>query len=577
MRKRIGAKVFSLVAILAALFAANCLLNNASLSNLDRSNTTVTNIYIPMVELKGTIAQDLTNLRLLMNLSTLMRGNDEMVMEIAKSFDEEIAELNGELEEMQGYVDASGDKTLAENYAAYRANAEEFLAGVPLVQERVLAGDQEGGNAIIDSLYVNIMSTEDLMTAYSDIIEASIDQAERAIGIRIQGTEIFSYAVLGVYIIVIIVVVIIVTRTVVGPARMASSQLNHIIEKIDNAEGDLTERIPVKTKDEVGQLVIGVNGFIGHLQDIMKKIQADSLNMMDSVKSTLSNVNDSNRNAESVSATMEELAASMEEVAVTMDQIAAGSNDLVSAMQAMTGETANGSELIQEIKQRAEQVNQDTVESKNETDQMVSQIRQMVKDAVEESRSVEKISELTGDILDISSQTNLLALNASIEAARAGEAGKGFAVVADEIRVLADNSRDTANNIQDISQMVTDAVEKLAKNAENMLEFIDRKVMKDYDTFVGVANQYYDDADNMNEILAGFAENMGNMETTMRSMNEGIGNITTTVDESAKGVSNAAENAGQLVEAISQIREETQANQDISHQLSQEVKRFKNV
>lgn len=102
----------------------------------------------------------------------------------------------------------------------------------------------------------------------------------------------------------------------------------------------------------------------------------------------------------------------------------------------------------------------------------------------------EKINELTNNILNIASQTNLLALNASIEAARAGEAGRGFAVVADEIRNLAENSRDTANDIQNISVLVTEAVRVLSENAEEMLKFVGTDVIKDYDGFVDVVNQY---------------------------------------------------------------------------------------
>ena len=191
--------------------------------------------------------------------------------------------------------------------------------------------------------------------------------------------------------------------------------------------------------------------------------------------------------------------------------------------------------------------------------------------------AIEKIRQSTSKIVSIAEQTNILALNASIEAARAGEQGRGFAVVADEIRTLADSSKDTANNIQNISNMVTAAVDKLAKSAEDMLRFIDEDVMKDYDGFVDMANNYQDDAERVNEILTEFSGRTSEVEDIMEHINTGINNISNTVDESAKGVSNAAENTGVLVEAMEHIRKETENNQSISRELRSEVERFKKV
>ena len=208
---------------------------------------------------------------------------------------------------------------------------------------------------------------------------------------------------------------------------------------------------------------------------------------------------------------------------------------------------------------------------------MLNEIRSSLNSALEESRTVEKINQLTQEILDISSQTNLLSLNASIEAARAGDAGRGFSVVADEIRVLADGSAKTAGNIQSISLLVTNAVNKLAKNAEDMIHFIDDKVIKDYDDLVSVAQQYERDTDDVNELFREFAGNTSDINSTIQSITQGINNISIAADESARGVATAAENVVNLVDSISMIQEETENHRQISSQLEEEVNRFKNV
>ena len=200
-----------------------------------------------------------------------------------------------------------------------------------------------------------------------------------------------------------------------------------------------------------------------------------------------------------------------------------------------------------------------------------------MKTAVEATRSVEQIDELTGNILDIASQTNLLALNASIEAARAGEAGKGFAVVADEIRQLADDSRETANNIQTISGIVTDAVTSLSENATGMIDFVNDNIMNDYEKFVQIISQYESDTVEMSNTLSGFAEETVAITGTMDSVNTGIDDISTTLEQSSMGITEVANEATQLVNAISSILEETQNNKEISEELQNEVNNFEKV
>ena len=200
----------------------------------------------------------------------------------------------------------------------------------------------------------------------------------------------------------------------------ATSQLNGIISKIKSNQGDLTERIKVKTQDEIGQLVKGINSFIDELQGILCTIRNESDNMEVLANNIGNSIQNSNDNAGSISATMEQLSASMEEVSASLDKISSSSNGVLDSAQSISDKAKDGANFVKEVKNRAEDVKSATVKSKDSTNKMISDIRGILEKAIENSRSVENINALTEKILSISSQTNLLALNASIEAARAG-------------------------------------------------------------------------------------------------------------------------------------------------------------
>lgn len=431
------------------------------------------------------------------------------------------------------------------------------------------------GGMLAVLVYLCVSGNIIALRTLSDIREQNNVEVMKSGGVELGYSIIFVIMILSI--IVGVGMLWITLISVVRPARAAQSQIETVIEGINQEQGDLTQRIQIKTKDEIAQIVRGVNNLIECMQGILRSIKLESTHLNEAIVEIETKVSQSDANINDVSSTTEELAASMEEVTATVVQINENASEILEACEMMNERAQEGSNMAKSIKKSAEVMNSNAENSKNLTDKTVNEIYAGLQVALESSKDVNKINELTGQILDISSQTNLLALNASIEAARAGEAGKGFAVVADEIRVLADNSRDTANNIQEISNMVTSAVDQLVSNSEAMIEFVSVNVLNDYEEFVKSSQEYKRDADNINSIINEFAISSGELKQTMQDVNGALDGISVTIDESSQGVTNVANSANGMVQAMSTILEQLNNSRDIADKLNKETKRFTNI
>ena len=572
--KRIGAKVFSMLLVLTIIFGINAAATFYCLNNIKVAGSVVSEEYLPLEVHYAEVSRTMERSQKYINIIILydnadLRGGLEMALQ------GDYAIVNEELDAMDQIISSLDNEKLRGVFEEYRAFVLSVYDNIFVIQNYADTGDFVSGNIFMATDFQPLIEgSEELQLSFADAMSSGVTSTAAHYKQSVQIAFIVTIALIILFIVIAIIMVIITNVSISRPAIKAGKQLSSIIEGIHNNDGDLTGRINVKSKDEIGVLANGINEFISQLQMIMTKIKGESSRMQVSVNSINNGIIDSNENVSGVSAIMQELSASMEEVSANVEGLNGNARNILDETVAISEHALEGNNFVEEIKERASYIKIKTEESRENIKNVMGVKQSQLTEAIENSKQVEQITKLTGDILEISSQTNLLALNASIEAARAGEAGKGFAVVADEIRSLADISRNTANDIQVISDNVIVSVEELVENANELISFMSESVAPDYDKFYMMANTYHSDAEKMNEIFEKFRIASGELKSSIEDMVTGIDNINIAVGESSNGIVSAADNTCGLAEAIGDIQKESESNMSISNELQLEVGRF---
>ena len=485
-----------------------------------------------------------------------------------------IQALTDAFDELEAVINKFGNAEVLEGLSEYKEVYDEYSSKI----QSILSGDSSSMDDFFeltaegdDGITTKLENAADNLNA---LISAQVSSASDELNSQ-YSLSVKAFSAILVVMIIMGVAITLMIFAIIRPLKSASSQLNNIIEDIEDNNGNLTARINVMSDDEIGILVDGINIFIEKLQLIMNDINVQSEVLRTSSDNMNLQVADVNNNANEVSAAMQQMAASMQEVSATVEQINAGADNIFEAIVNVNEQIEQGNKITGDIQNKSVKYMQDTNRGREAANAMVQNIREGLTGSIENSRQVERIQQLTDDILNISSQTNMLALNASIEAARAGEAGRGFAVVAEQIRNLADESRNIANNIQEISLIVTESVSALTGDSQRLIDYVDESILADYEKFSGITNDYRNDASRVNDILKNFAENARTLKNTMAEMNSGISDISTTIDESTKGINEAADGVSGIVNSIDDIEKEAENNIIIGQKLQGYVQVFK--
>ncbi len=575
-KSRVASKLIFPVALMGIVSLAIAIISLVAMSDLQTHSKLVSGNGV-----RATICMDEINYKFAdtqkLTLALIAQPSQGLYEHVASTLEEyqtDVATYEEELLAMDDYFSADDIALMQETFDDIEIAQTEIVKLLQMTMNGQEAAAAAEANTQMTEWSTNLSANMDTLIAKNDAL-VKANTAEQSDIYR--QNIIIALIFLVISLVLFIVVVIIIHSSVVKPLKKQSAELNAIISDIENGHGDLTKRLTIKSMDEIGQSSAGINKFIETLQNIMANIISNS-NVLDGVVgSVASSVSSSSDNANDISAIMEELAATMQEVSATTSSVNTSTADAEQMVQQMADQTKTMFEYAQEMKTRANELERTATDNMNNTSVMIGEITTQMNEALENSKSVEKVAQLTDDILSISSQTNLLALNASIEAARAGEAGKGFAVVADEIRQLADSSRETANNIQTINEQVIGVVQDLAKSSEKIIGYINENILPDYQSFVQGGQQYNEDATYIDETMSEYSSEAQSILQTMTEITESIDGINRAIEESATGVTEAATNIDSLVQSMSIVNEQMEENSSVAKNLKSESEAFVNV
>jgi len=358
--------------------------------------------------------------------------------------------------------------------------------------------------------------------------------------------------------------------------RLITSQVKLIANASSKlATGDLNFELKLFTKDEIGKTIDSLNKAIKKLNFNLLDIKKESDKVFQGSEATNAAFVDMNGNIQQIYAATEEISESMEEASASVEGVTSIATTVKEQANDSVLKTQAGLAISLSIQEKALKINKDSSKSKENAENVFMEAKKQLEEAIAASEVVNSISQMAESISDIAAQTNLLALNAAIEAARAGEQGKGFAVVAEEVRKLAEESSTTVSKIQEQVGSVIEAVTSLSSSSQNLISFIEKDVVKNYNKLIIISEEYKKDGDTVQTLVENFSKISKTISDSVDQITSSLEGIAITVTDVAKTSGDIVENVAAVSEKSNSILQQTEKNKESSIAMDNHINEFK--
>ncbi|MBM9514846.1 methyl-accepting chemotaxis protein [Desulfogranum marinum] len=343
---------------------------------------------------------------------------------------------------------------------------------------------------------------------------------------------------------------------IVRPIRNTVDMLKDIAE----GEGDLTKRLEIKAKDEMGEMAAWFNLFMDKLQELISQIVSDA-DLLNTSSTSLSAIaTQMTSGAQSMTERSKTVAAGAAEVDSNMSSVASSSEEAATNVNIVAAATEEMTATINEIARKSDEsqkISQSAVDKAGEVSEKLSAL----------GTGTQEASKVTEVISDISEQINLLALNATIEAARAGESGKGFAVVATEIKDLAKQTAEATQVVKDQIDNIQGATGATVTEVGQILEIIQ--------DVSGIVSSITEEVSSQAQVTQEIAENITQTSQGIQDVNQSVSDSSVLVGSISTDIAEVNQAVQEVSGSISEVNLKSEELAAISEKLQELVGRFK--
>lgn len=476
-------------------------------------------------------------------------------------------------------VGDAGDAMLLESSTGMylgNSDASKVTSGESILNEE---------NTLLATAGQEILAGEVGITTYQEGTESytlyydTIPEVGWKIVIRIPQSQLDAPVLELVQILVVIGIIaaIVSIIAILSQVKSISKGLTDVHKFADTlAQGDFSiQPMRIKRVDELGRMGNSLNIMYQSNKDVLTNISEYALNIHESSERLSESSSGLSNGFEKIVSMMNNVNEAMLSASAATQEVNASAEEVSSSVNILANEAEKSKIMTEEIKERAGVIEKDSSEAYDIAINLSRQYEKNLNKSIENAEIVESVGKMTKVISDIAEQINLLSLNASIEAARAGEQGRGFAVVATEIGKMAGDTAQIVKEIQNTIEDVKRAFELLTSDSQSLIKFLKETVTPDYDRFVGIAKQYGQDANAIEESSIRITEMLNNIEIIMDEVTQAVQNISESAQNTADSSSNVMETIGEVSEVVEEVSAMSQDQEMIASDLNEVVGKFK--